>query len=192
MEQKIRDFYANVMNVKNEDTLNFAVQNSKLIFVKKRTTLFHQGDLINQIYFLCSGFFYCSAQKTPTRKIIHEIAYLPGVSPNSSGKVEKQIAAFDYYVSVDSEFIVIDFDVIEKILKNDKEAYIQYAQILNSCYNQQVMIQKLRSLPAVERVQTFFKEFSSYVSYMSNIEIAAYLDMSRSEYTKAFALSQKK
>lgn len=190
MKQKIRDFYQNTLSIKDEKVLDFLTENSELVKIKKRSTLYRVGDIIEKMYFYYSGFYYGFSPKTANRKLISCIAHMPGLPLIPGSEVRKQIAIHEVFVPVDSEFIVTDFEIVEKAIQMSENAKDAYIYLLQACFKHQSNIQVIRSLPTMDRIAAFFEDYKQCVPYMTNTEIAAFLDISRSEYTKAFKQAQ--
>lgn len=180
------DFYTNILGINNSDSLEYLINNSKIVKIRKKTTMFHKGEKIQKLYFCVSGFFYTYLYKTSTRKIITAIAHAPGLPLIPNADIEEQLSLYEVFVPVDSIFIVTDFNIFQNVILKDENAKNSYIRILKETYCHQINIQYLRSLPAEERIVHFFDMYSNCVPYMTNTEIAAFLDISRGVFVQSF------
>lgn len=188
MEQIIRKFYTEVFKIKNPETLEYLVSNSTLKHVKKNTVVLKQGDIIDKIWFIYTGFLIGYVYKSPRRKDINSFNWEPGVPLIHDVNFEKEVAHNNIMSIVDSTYIITEFDVIKKAIAMDEDAKNVLIHLLETAFQFQRKVKTMRTLPAKERVQFFFEEFGQFASYLTNTHIAAFLDMSRGEYVKTLKL----
>ncbi len=101
-------------------------------------------------------------------------------------ELKSQTILHNIYVTEDTRFISISFENVKDVIEKSEEAKEVYIKALQEGFSLQLKLRRLREMPPVDRITTFFKEFGNVSSKMSNTEIAAFLDMSRTEYVRIF------
>lgn len=181
MEQIIKDFFQETFNISNNKTLDILALNSTIVHIKGKRTLFEMDDEVDVVYFFYSGFSYAYFNKTKTRKLIERLYYKKGwMIPFTPEKKSE----YNIYCPIDTRFVVTPFAVLQELLETSLEIKDAQIQLLSDLLTFQKNTQYLRTFSPKERVKSFFEMYHDYTSFMTNTEIAAYLDMSRAEFVK--------
>lgn len=181
-EKTIRDFYQDVFKIYDEDALNFAVSKSKLKRIPKKSFLYHKGDPVKKIYIFSSGFFYSSVQKTKNRKVIDYISFERGGVLIAGTELKEHISTHDVYTKVDSEFIEISFENMLELLDRSEEARNTNIHILRDSLSFYSQVELIRTLTPVKRILAFEEKFANCIPFLTNEEIASFLDINRTMY----------
>ncbi|MBQ0064267.1 MAG: Crp/Fnr family transcriptional regulator [Firmicutes bacterium] len=186
MKETIYQFYHDYLQIVDEDILNTLVEHSTIKTIRKNNHLYCIGDIVDTLYFFLDGFFYAYIQKTPRRKRIDSIGYVSGLPMLLYPELEPHMAAHNIYVTEDTRFISIDYETIKQVVDQSDRAKEINIHFLQQAFNFQLKLRNLREMPTSDRILYFFKEYGNISHKMTNTEIAAFLDMSRTEYVKIF------
>ena len=110
-EEKLKDFFHNVIGIKSEAVLEVLAENSEICKLKAKTFLYKKGGLVKSYY-----------EKSDGKKQVHCFAHFPGEALVGIMNLDKQITSFlTVELITDCEIVRISADVLRKLAMENIE-----------------------------------------------------------------------
>ena len=125
-EEKLKDFFHNVIGIKSEAVLEVLAENSEICNLKARTLLMKENEKVDTISFLYKkgGLVKSYYEKSDGKKQVHCFAHFPGEALVGIMNLDKQITSFlTVELITDCEIVRISADVLRKLAMENMEIF---------------------------------------------------------------------
>lgn len=174
------DFYTQVCGLSDEELIQKMVKATEHRSFRKGEYIAHEGEVINDVYFLEKGVFRGSFVDTNGKDITDCIGFQCGIPAIAFCCMDMDIVSPESIeVLADSSFFFIPISVIIELLKNYLDLTVFYNRMLIMSLNMHRTMKKvLYQYSAPQRYQWFLKEYPGLIDQISNKYIASFLGMS--------------
>ena len=180
-EEKLKDFFHNVIGIKSEAVLEVLAENSEICNLKARTLLMKENEKVDEISFLYKkgGLVKSYYEKSDGKKQVHCFAYFPGEALVGIKNLDKQITSFlTVELITDCEIVRISADVLRKLAIENIEIALVCNRMQSVASMREYEYRKMiLTCNPVQRYEYFLETYPGLEKKVNKKDIASYLNM---------------
>ena len=180
-EEKLKDFFHNVIGIKSEAVLEVLAENSEICNLKARTLLMKENEKVDAISFLYKkgGLVKSYYEKSDGKKQVHCFAHFPGEALVGIMNLDKQITSFlTVELITDCEIVRISADVLRKLAMENIEIALVCNRMQSVASMREYEYRKMiLTCNPVQRYEYFLETYPGLEKKVNKKDIASYLNM---------------
>lgn len=176
---KLRDFFVNVIQIKDEALLEYLVRESYRIKFKKNDIVMHENDMIIDLPIIMSGIIKGFRTDSSGRERISCFGYRPGDIAAGIVNLSREMKSLQtVQVIKDSEVVCIPIRILVQLLESNQELLRIYCMKANAFMEHAVERERIVTvLSAEERYNYFIEKFPELLDCVTKKDIASYLNI---------------
>ena len=180
-EEKLKDFFHNVIGIKSEAVLEVLAENSEICNLKARTLLMKENEKVDEISFLYKkgGLVKSYYEKSDGKKQVHCVAHFQGEALVGIMNLDKQITSFlTVELITDCEIVRISADVLRKLAMENIEIALVCNRMQSVASMREYEYRKMiLTCNPVQRYEYFLETYPGLEKKVNKKDIASYLNM---------------
>ena len=180
-EEKLKDFFHNVIGIKSEAVLEVLAENSEICNLKARTLLMKENEKVDAISFLYKkgGLVKSYYEKSDGKKQVHCFTHFPGEALVGIVNLDKQITSFlTVELITDCEIVRISADILRKLAMENIEIALVCNRMQSVASMREYEYRKMiLTCNPVQRYEYFLETYPGLEKKVNKKDIASYLNM---------------